>query len=103
MKYANMMGHIEDALKSFNDAFDTSRYIPRWAGFIWHQGESDAMDSSLANQYEENLTNLINDIRGMADVDDLPIIIPMITAAWTNSAAVRTAEVAVAEALEKIS
>ena len=100
--YKSMMDHIESALKKFNDAYDTSEYTPKWAGFIWHQGEFDAMDGNLANKYEENLTNLINDIREMAEAEDLPAIIPMIDAQaiWSQHQKVRDAEVAVAAALE---
>lgn len=97
--YANMMNHIEDALESFNDAFDTSEYVPRWAGFIWHQGEFDAWnDRSLAEKYEENLTNLISDIRAMTKDENLPVIIPMIAnnSTWQHNAIVREAEITVA-------
>jgi len=101
--YANMMNHIEAALESFNDAFDTSEYVPKWAGFIWHQGEFDAWnDRSLAEQYEQNLTNLISDIRAMAEDENLPAIIPMIAnnSMWQHNAIVREAEIAVAAAME---
>lgn len=99
--YRNMMNHIDDALEQFNDAFDTSRYSPRWAGFIWHQGEFDAWnDRGLAEEYEENLTNLVNDIREMAGDDSMPAIIPMITGTmWQYQNIVRDAECAVAEKL----
>lgn len=98
--YRNMMTHIQAALKSFNSAYDTSRYTPRWAAFIWLQGEFDGWnDQSLANKYETNLTNLIKDIRDTTGVDDLPIIIPMIDASsnWKYNSIIRKAEIAVAE------
>ena len=96
--YKNMMNHIDRALKEFNTAFDTSEYTPRWAGFIWHQGEFDAWnDRSLAEKYEENLTNLIKDIRTRAADDSMPAIIPMITGTiWQYMNIVRNAEIAVA-------
>ena len=99
--YRNMMDHIDKAMDKFNDAFDTSLYTPRWAGFIWHQGEFDAMnDQGLANKYEENLTNLINDIREMAEDDSMPAIIPMISGSmWQYKSIVQAAEAAVAEKL----
>jgi hypothetical protein len=102
--YKNMMDHIDEALEKFNDAFDTSEYFPRWAGFIWHQGESDATNSSSANSYEENLTNLIKDLRTMAEDDSMPAIIPMINQgtggmSWNYIDAVHAAEIATAEKL----
>lgn len=92
--YKNMMNAIDAALK----AFDTTKYTPRWAGFVWFQGEFDAYDMGLSKAYETNLTNLINDIRAKVKVDDLPVIIPMIDVQtqWTNNSIVRAADVAVA-------
>lgn len=100
--YKNMMAHIDTALKKFNDAYDTTKYAPRWAGFVWLQGEFDAMDANLSNKYEENLTNLIKDIRTKTGVADLPIILPMIDVQniWTNNAKVRAADIAVAKKIE---
>jgi len=50
--YTAMMASIDAALKNFNSAFDTSKYTPKWAGFVWLQGEFDAMDQTLANSYD---------------------------------------------------
>jgi hypothetical protein len=102
--YAAMMGHIKDALKSFNTAFDTALYTPRWAGFVWLQGEFDAMDKALSDAYETNLTNLIKDIRDTLNIDDLPIILPMIDvqSAWTNNSIVRGADVACTKKLKNV-
>lgn len=102
--YQNMMGHIEAALKSFNSAFDTAQYMPRWAGFVWFQGEFDAYDMTYAGAYEQNLTNLINDIRKHVEVEDLPIIIPMIDVQnqWTHNSVVRTADIKVSQNMENV-
>ena len=87
---------IVNALKTFNTAFDTSKYTPQWAGFIWLQGEFDAEDLTLSNAYKTNLTNLIKDIRAKLKVTDLPVVIPMIDVQnqWTYNSIVRAAEVA---------
>jgi hypothetical protein len=102
--YKNMMTHIDAALKAFNDAFDTSKYAPRWAGFVWLQGENDAMNQSQANKYEENLSNLIKDIRKKAEADSMPAIIPMIDiqSSWTHNSIVRAAEIAVTTKLVNV-
>jgi hypothetical protein len=102
--YTAMMNHIDAALKSFNSAFDTTLYAPRWAGFVWLQGEFDAMDQNLANSYETNLTNLIKDIRTKASVANLPVILPMIDvqSMWTYNSKVRAADVACKQKLEKV-
>lgn len=102
--YAAMMASIDAALKSFDTAFDTSLYAPRWAGFVWLQGEFDAMDATLASQYETNLTNLVKDIRAKAGVPDLPVVLPMIDAQsiWTNNAKIRAADVALTTKLAHV-
>jgi len=96
------MTHIDNALKSFNEAYDTSKYVPKWAGFIWLQGEFDGWnEKALADKYEENLTNLIKDIRQMAKADSMPVIIPMISQTtssfmkWNYIDIIHKAEIAV--------
>lgn len=100
--YKNLMNTIDQALKTFSNAFDTSKYTPRWAGFVWFQGEFDAFQQNYANAYEKNLTNLIKDIRSKTGVDDLPVIIPMIDVQrqWTHNAIVRAADIAVKQKLK---
>jgi hypothetical protein len=95
--YRNMMTAIDAAIKSIGTAFDTAQYTPRWAGFVWFQGEFDAFDQALSNAYEKNLTNLISDIRAKVKVADLPVIIPLIDAQgqWTYNSIVRKADVTV--------
>jgi len=102
--YKNMMTHIDGALKSFNTAFDTTQYAPKWAGFVWLQGEFDAFDKALSDAYEKNMINLIKDIRVKVGVPDLPAIIPMIDAQgqWTYNSIVRAADVAAKQKLENV-
>lgn len=102
--YTAMMGSIDAALKSFNTAFDTALYAPKWSGFLWLQGEFDAMDATLAGKYETNLNNLIKDIRQKAGVPDLPVILPMIDvqSIWTNNAKIRAADIALTTKLVNV-
>lgn len=98
--YTNMMNHIDRAMASL----DTSKYTPLFAGFVWLQGEFDAMNSVDADDYESNLTNLIKDIRQKTGVEGLPVIIPMIDAQniWTHNSKVRAAEIAVTKSLANV-
>ncbi|NLD94532.1 MAG: sialate O-acetylesterase [Fibrobacter sp.] len=102
--YQRMISAIDAALKSFNTAYDTSLYTPRWAGFVWLQGEFDAYQTQYANAYEKNLTNLINDVRSALKITDLPVIIPMISTdpQWTYGSTVRTAEVNVTKKMKNV-
>ncbi|NLL12920.1 MAG: sialate O-acetylesterase [Fibrobacter sp.] len=98
--YSNMMKHIKDAF----DALDTSKYTIHMGGFVWLQGEFDAMNNSQADAYETNLTNLIKDIRDTLNAEDLPVILPMIDAQsiWSQHAKVRAADIAVRNKLENV-
>lgn len=102
--YKRMMNTVDAAIKSFSIAFDTSQYTPRWAGFVWLQGEFDAEDLNLSNAYEKNLTNLINDIRSELNTPDLPIIIPMIDiqGQWTYHKIVRAANIEVVKKMKNV-
>ena len=95
--YRDMMAAIDAAMKAIGTAFDTTQYTPRWAGFVWLQGEFDAYYQDLSNAYEKNLTNLISDIRAKVKVPDLPVIIPLIDVQgqWTYNSIVRKADVTV--------
>lgn len=41
---------------------------------LWYQGESDATEKKLADQYEENLISFFKNVRADLNKDDLPII-----------------------------
>jgi lysophospholipase L1-like esterase len=102
--YKNMMTAIDAAMKSIGSAFDSTQYTPRWAGFVWLQGENDALDQTSANAYEKNLTNLIKDIRAKVNVADLPVILPLIAvqSIWPYNSTVRAADVTVKQKLPNI-
>ena len=91
-------------MKSFNSAFDTTQYTPKWAGFVWFQGEFDAYEIGYSNAYKQNLTNLINDIRAVTEVEDLPVIIPMIDVQnqWTYNSIVRAADDSVSQKMDNV-
>ena len=71
---------------------------PSIAGMLWMQGESDALNTSMANAYEANLRNLIGAVRSDFATPTMPFIVGRITTLWgtaANNAKVRTAEDAV--------
>jgi Carbohydrate esterase, sialic acid-specific acetylesterase len=81
---------------------DVKKYYPDYdgkgyevAGFGWHQGWNDRVNTAFVAQYEANLANLIRDLRkdlsapampvviantGMADADKDPTAVKLITA-----------------------
>jgi hypothetical protein len=102
--YNNLISCITSAMKSINTAFDTSKYTPKYAGFVWLQGEFDAYDTIYANAYAKNLKNLISDIRTKVSVSDLPVILPLIDTLsdWTYYSIVRAADVAMKQQLTNV-
>ncbi len=72
----------------------------RWAGFVWMQGESDALYESWAAAYPENLTRLLRRVREETETEDLPAVIGLIACEGlcTYLDTVREAQLAVAEA-----
>lgn len=89
-----------DAMGAARHALDASGEDWRWAGFVWMQGESDALDSVMASAYEANLTRLVAAMRTVTGEPELLGIIGLISreAVWTYADAVRDAQQAVAAA-----
>jgi hypothetical protein len=102
--YNNLISCMTSAMNSINTAFDTSKYTPKYAGFVWLQGEFDAYDLTLSNAYATNLKNLISDIRTKVNVSDLPVILPLIDTLsdWTYYSIVRAADVAMKQQLTNV-
>jgi hypothetical protein len=58
----------------------------RWAAFVWFQGENDTFDAPYAQAYEQNLRDLLADVRAEIGVPTLPVIVVEI-GAWAKSMA----------------
>ncbi len=48
------------------------------AGFAWWQGHADRFSAALAQEYEQNLVNLIGDVRAEFDVPEMPAVVATI-------------------------
>lgn len=59
-------------------ALDASGQPWRWAGFVWMQGESDALDAGMSRAYEENLRHLLARVREETGEPALPAVIGLI-------------------------
>jgi hypothetical protein len=69
-------------------------------GLLWMQGESDALDETMAASYQQNMTAFIESVRGFVGVADMPVVIARIRgtmpAPFYHSLAVRMAQESVA-------
>ncbi len=90
--YLSFINEVKTALATLD-----TQYIPEITGMLWMQGEHDARNISMAEEYEKNLTNFISDVRREFNAPSLPFIIGMIDnqKAWIYNEMVRNAEIAV--------
>ena len=58
----------------------------RWAAFVWFQGDNDSFNSANGLAYEQNLKNLIADVRNHIGSPTLPVVIVQ-TGGWAQSLA----------------
>ncbi len=88
------------SMRSAEATLDASGQPWRWAGFAWMQGESDALDATMASAYAENLERLLRRVREETAEPDLPAVLGLIACEdlCTYLDEVRAAQEAVAEA-----
>jgi hypothetical protein len=56
------------------------------AGFVWYHGWNDGVDPKKAvPEYEQNLVNLIEDVRKDLKAPNLPFVIGELTGPWVNA------------------
>ena len=97
--YTNFVSEIKTAMGSLEN-----KEKAKIKGMLWMQGEADAMNASMANNYKTNLKNFIEDIRSEVKVDDLPFIAANIDeqSTWANYAIVNNAMNAIAKEMENV-
>lgn len=85
--YTKMLSDIREALANLKHDFpgyDGSKY--EFAGFVWYQGWNDGVDPTHAiPEYEQNLVNLIKDVRKDLNAPKLPFVVGELTGAWVKA------------------
>ncbi|MEI8381500.1 MAG: sialate O-acetylesterase [Planctomycetota bacterium] len=85
--YTKMIEQVRgtlDNLKRDFPAYDGQGY--ELAGFVWYHGWNDGVDPKNAvPQYEQNLVNLINDVRQEFKAPKLPVVIGELTGPWVEA------------------
>jgi Carbohydrate esterase, sialic acid-specific acetylesterase len=97
--YTGMITYVHDVLDNLDTEF------PEWkgmgyhiAGFGWHQGWNDRVDSEASANYEANLVDLIKDLRTEFASPKLPVsIVTTSMAPPPEPTAVELAQLAVAD------
>lgn len=85
--YTKMLEEIRQALANLKADFPA--YDGRGhelAGFVWYQGWNDGVDPKNAvPEYEQNLVNLIKDVRKDLQAPKLPVVIGELTGPWVEA------------------
>ena len=94
--YTKMLEHVRDVLGNIK------KYFPQYdgrgheiAGFVWFQGWNDMGSKTAVAEYEQNLANLIQDVRKELKVPNLPVVIA--ETGNCDNMPLRNAQAAVAE------
>ena len=85
--YSLMIGQVREALANMGREFPALRDRGyELEGFVWYQGWNDGVDGQTAvPQYEQNLANLIHDVRRAFNTPDLPVVIGELTGPWVTA------------------
>lgn len=85
--YIKMIEQVREALANLKKdfpAYDGAGY--ELAGFVWYHGWNDGVDPKNAiPEYEQNLVNLIADVRKEFKVPSLPVVIGELTGPWVEA------------------
>ena len=97
--YTRMLAEIREALANIKEHFP--EYDGRGyeiAGLVWFQGWNDMCEEAAVPEYEENLANLIDDVRKELRTPNLPVVIG--ETGNCNNMPFRRAQAAVAQRAE---
>ncbi len=85
--YTKMLEEIQTSLANLKTEFPgyTGQGY-ELAGFVWYQGWNDGVDPKKAiPEYEQNLVNLIKDIRKDLKAPNLPVVVGELTGPWVDA------------------
>jgi hypothetical protein len=85
--YTLMLAQVREALANLETEFPGTKGLGHeLAGFVWYQGWNDGVNPQTAvPEYEQNLVNLIHDVRRDLNAPNLPVVIGELTGAWVNA------------------
>ena len=86
--YTLMMTQIREAITHLKTDFPDYDAAAGYelSGFVWWHGWNDFCDPKMVPEYEQNLVNLINDVRRELKAPRLPVVIGEMTGPWLRDA-----------------
>lgn len=84
--FVKMIQEIREALANIKADFGAEHDDYQLAGFVWYHGWNDGVDPEHAvPQYEQNLVNLIVDLRKELNCPQLPVVVGELTGPWVQA------------------
>lgn len=85
--YTKMIAEVREALANLKSEFlGSADRGYELAGFVWYHGWNDGVDPKVAvPEYEQNLVNLIADVRREFKAPNLPAVIGELTGPWVDA------------------
>ena len=103
--YTKMLAEVQEAFGHMETEFpQLKNHKPDISGFLWFQGWNDMYDEAARNEYEQNLVNLVLDVRKAWKKPDLPVVVGELgnggENAGANMKAIRQAQAAACQRKE---
>lgn len=84
--YKLMISQVKDAMANLDKEFPSLKgRTCELAGLVWYQGWNDGCTKGAVAEYEQNLVNLIHDVRKDLNAPNLPVVVGEITGAWVKA------------------
>jgi hypothetical protein len=85
--YTLMIAQVREAIANMEKEFPATQGLGHeLAGFVWYHGWNDGVDPKTAvPEYEQNLVNLIHDLRRELQAPELPVGVGELTGAWVQA------------------
>lgn len=85
--YTLMIAQVREALAKLDTEFPALQGRGHeLAGFVWYHGWNDGVEPNTAvPEYEQNLVNLIRDVRREFSEPELPVVIGELTGPWVDA------------------
>jgi len=82
-----MIEQVRDALVHLERDFPSTKDLGHeLSGYVWYQGWNDGVNPKTAvPEYEQNLVNLIKDVRKEFQLSKLPVVIGELTGPWVQA------------------
>ena len=85
--YKKMISQVRGSLANMESDFPSTKGLGyELAGLVWYQGWNDGVNPKTAvPEYEQNLVNLIHDVRSEFQTPGLPVVVGELTGPWVQA------------------